>query len=143
MILAGCGQWPNALSDVLQYNAGSNAWAIVTHLTDARRNQAGTWLGATGKTSMYVLGGYNSNGGSVLQSSEIGPGQAVEVVAAIEAAGGDAEFVRADLESPDDVRALAGRAADVDILVNNAGVFPGGATHELPEATLDETFALT
>src|SRR5881396_266204 len=65
-----------------------------------------------------------------------------EVVAAIEAGGGEAEFVRADLESPDDVRALAERAADVDILVNNAGVFPVGATHELSEATFDETFAV-
>jgi NAD(P)-dependent dehydrogenase (short-subunit alcohol dehydrogenase family) len=33
-----------------------------------------------------------------------------EVVAAIEAAGGQAEFVRADLELPGDVRALAERA---------------------------------
>jgi len=65
-----------------------------------------------------------------------------EVVAAIEAKGGNAEFVGADLKSPDEVRALAGRAADVDILVNNAGVFPGGPTHELPEATFDETFAV-
>src|SRR5712671_5534121 len=47
-----------------------------------------------------------------------------------EAGGGEAEFVRADLESPDDVRALAERAAEVDILLNNAGVFPVGATHE-------------
>ena len=47
-----------------------------------------------------------------------------EVVAAIEAAGGEAEFVRADLESADDVRALAERAGEVGILVNNAGVFP-------------------
>ena len=65
-----------------------------------------------------------------------------EVVAAMEAEGGEAEFVRADLKSPDEVRALAERAADVDILVNNAGVFPGGPTHELPEATFDETFAV-
>src|SRR5207245_2986590 len=65
-----------------------------------------------------------------------------EVVAAIEAKGGEAEFVRADLKSPDEVRWLAERATDVDILVNNAGVFPGGATHELPEATFDETFAV-
>src|SRR6266446_8301498 len=57
-----------------------------------------------------------------------------EVVAAIEAAGGEAEFVAADLGSPADVRALAERAANVDILVNNAGVFPGGLTHELPES---------
>src|SRR3989442_3955925 len=65
-----------------------------------------------------------------------------EVVAAMEAKGGNAEFVGADLKSPDEVRALAGRADDVDILVNNAGVFPGGPTHELPEATFDETFAV-
>ena len=65
-----------------------------------------------------------------------------EVVAAIEAAGGEAEFVRADLESPADVRALAERAADVAILVNNAGVFPAGLTHELPEPLFDETFAV-
>jgi len=65
-----------------------------------------------------------------------------EVIAAIKAAGGAAEFVRADLESVDDVRALAARAAEVDILVNNAGVFPAGATHELSEAKFDETFAV-
>ena len=65
-----------------------------------------------------------------------------EVVAAIRAGGGEAEFVHANLESPDDVRALAQRAAEVDILVNNAGVFPVGATHELSEATFDETFAV-
>jgi NAD(P)-dependent dehydrogenase (short-subunit alcohol dehydrogenase family) len=65
-----------------------------------------------------------------------------EVVAAIEAAGGDAEFVHADLASADDVRTLATRASDVDILVNNAGVFPAGPTHELPEAAFDETFAV-
>jgi NAD(P)-dependent dehydrogenase (short-subunit alcohol dehydrogenase family) len=65
-----------------------------------------------------------------------------EVVAAIKAGGGEAEFVHANLESPDDVRALAQRAEDVDILVNNAGIFPVGATHELSEATFDETFAV-
>jgi NAD(P)-dependent dehydrogenase (short-subunit alcohol dehydrogenase family) len=65
-----------------------------------------------------------------------------EAVAAIEEAGGKAEFVRADLGSAEDVRALANRAADVDILVNNAGVFPGGLTHDLPESVFDETFAV-
>jgi NAD(P)-dependent dehydrogenase (short-subunit alcohol dehydrogenase family) len=65
-----------------------------------------------------------------------------QVVAAIEAAGGEAEFVRADLASAEDVRALAARASDIDILVNNAGVFPAGPTHELPESAFDETFAV-
>jgi NAD(P)-dependent dehydrogenase (short-subunit alcohol dehydrogenase family) len=78
-------------------------------------------------------------GASVLISGR-NDARGAEVVAAIETDGGEAEFVRADLESPDDVRALAKRAADVDILVNNAGVFPGGATHELSEMALDEAF---
>jgi NAD(P)-dependent dehydrogenase (short-subunit alcohol dehydrogenase family) len=65
-----------------------------------------------------------------------------EVVEAIRAAGGEAEFVRADLASADDVRALAAGASGIDILVNNAGVFPAGLTHELSEATFDETFAV-
>ena len=65
-----------------------------------------------------------------------------QVVAAIKADGGKAEFVRADLASPNDVRALAERATDVDILINNAGVFPGGRTHELSESAFNETFAV-
>jgi NAD(P)-dependent dehydrogenase (short-subunit alcohol dehydrogenase family) len=65
-----------------------------------------------------------------------------EVVAAIEAAGGEAGFVRADLGSAEDVRALAARAGDIDILVNNAGVFPAAPTHELAESQLDETLAV-
>jgi NAD(P)-dependent dehydrogenase (short-subunit alcohol dehydrogenase family) len=65
-----------------------------------------------------------------------------EVAAAIQEAGGEAEFIRTDLEKADDVRALAEHAGDVDVLVNNAGVFPGGPTHELPEAAFDEAFAV-
>ena len=61
-----------------------------------------------------------------------------EVVESIRQRGGDAEFVLADLTSADQVRELGRRAADVDILVNNAGVFPGGPTHEMAEAALDE-----
>src|SRR5207245_9869491 len=59
-----------------------------------------------------------------------------------EAKGGNEKFVGANIKSHDEVRPLAGRSAHVDILFNNAGVFPGGPTHELPEATFDETFAV-
>ncbi len=109
---------------------------------------AETWLGK----SALVTGGTSGIGrataealareGAYVLISGRSEARGAEVVAPIEAAGGEAEFVRADLESHDDVRTLAERAADVDILVNNAGVFPGGATHELPEATFDETFAV-
>lgn len=65
-----------------------------------------------------------------------------EVTAAIERAGGQAEFVAADLSRPSDVSALAERAGTVDILVNNAGVFPGGATHDITEAAFDDAFGV-
>src|SRR5260370_41113124 len=65
-----------------------------------------------------------------------------EVVAAIEAGGGEAGVGRAGLESRDDVRALAERVATGDILVHNAGGFPVGATPELSAATRYEAFAV-
>ncbi len=46
-----------------------------------------------------------------------------ETVAAIEAAGGTARFVGADLGDLDSVGQLAREAATVDVLVNNAGAF--------------------
>ena len=55
-----------------------------------------------------------------------------EVVSAIEAAGGSARFIAADLSEPDAATRLAADAGSVDVLVNNAGIFPFGATHEIP-----------
>jgi NAD(P)-dependent dehydrogenase (short-subunit alcohol dehydrogenase family) len=44
-------------------------------------------------------------------------------VAAIEAEGGTARFVAADLGDLDSVTQLAREAADADVLINNAGTF--------------------
>jgi NAD(P)-dependent dehydrogenase (short-subunit alcohol dehydrogenase family) len=63
-----------------------------------------------------------------------------EVVQAIEAAGGTARFIAADLASFGDVRRLAAAARDVEVLVNNAGVFPGGPTDQTTEEAFDLTF---
>ena len=54
------------------------------------------------------------------------------VVAAIEAEGGQARFIAADLSQPDGAAQLAAEAGEVDVLVNNAGIFPFGASHEIP-----------
>jgi short-subunit dehydrogenase len=43
-----------------------------------------------------------------------------QTVAAIEAEGGRAEFIAADLNDIKSVRRLAERAGDVDVLINNA-----------------------
>jgi NAD(P)-dependent dehydrogenase (short-subunit alcohol dehydrogenase family) len=60
------------------------------------------------------------------------------VVASIQAKGGKADFVAADLRSADSARSFARRAIEfggghVDILVNNAAIFPMGPTPEIGE----------
>ena len=70
-----------------------------------------------------------------------------QVVAAIRAAGGKADFAAASLTDEASARDLARRAVElggghVDILVNNAGVFPFGPTHEASEADFDGVYAV-
>ena len=70
-----------------------------------------------------------------------------QVVAAIRADGGRADFVAVDLGDEDSARQLARRATElgdghVDVLVNNAGIFPVGPTHEASEADFDQVFAV-
>jgi NAD(P)-dependent dehydrogenase (short-subunit alcohol dehydrogenase family) len=62
-------------------------------------------------------------------------------VRSIEAAGGHARFVGADLGDADDVTRLATEAGDVDVLVNNGGFSWFGPTTELEVATFDALFA--
>jgi NAD(P)-dependent dehydrogenase (short-subunit alcohol dehydrogenase family) len=64
-----------------------------------------------------------------------------EVVGAIEAQGGRARFVAADLGDVAAVRGLVDEVGIVDVLVNNAGASWFGPTAELNEATFDELFA--
>ncbi|MDB4941597.1 MAG: family NAD(P)-dependent oxidoreductase [Labilithrix sp.] len=63
-----------------------------------------------------------------------------ETVAEIEAAGGKARFIGADLAQPDEVARLAKEAGAVDILVNNAGISAFGPTAQLPLETYDALF---
>ncbi|TWD17561.1 NAD(P)-dependent dehydrogenase (short-subunit alcohol dehydrogenase family) [Streptomyces sp. T12] len=53
-----------------------------------------------------------------------------ETVAAIEAVGGKARFVAADLSDLASVHRLAGESGNVDVLVNNAGAYPFAPTLE-------------
>ena len=70
-----------------------------------------------------------------------------QVVSAIRARGGKADFVAADLGDAASAGQLARRAAElgggrVDVLVNNAGAFPFKPTAEVTEEEFDATFAL-
>ncbi|MFG1707996.1 SDR family NAD(P)-dependent oxidoreductase [Nonomuraea sp. M3C6] len=68
------------------------------------------------------------------------------VVQEIRSAGGQADFVAADLRDESSARSLAAQARDlvghVDVLVNNAGIYPFGPTHETSEQDFDAVFAL-
>ena len=64
-----------------------------------------------------------------------------QTVKEIQAAGGQASFVRADLSDPVELRRLADEAGDVDVLVNNAGFSWFGATADLDVDAFDALFA--
>jgi hypothetical protein len=70
--VAGCGQFPTAVADVLQYDAVGDSWSVIGALNVVRRNHAGAVYGSARKPKLFVLGGYDSTGGVVLSSSEIG-----------------------------------------------------------------------
>ena len=63
-----------------------------------------------------------------------------DTVAAIEAEGGTARFVAADLGDLDSAAQLAEEAADADVLVNNAGMFAFGPTAEQDVASFESMF---
>jgi NAD(P)-dependent dehydrogenase (short-subunit alcohol dehydrogenase family) len=58
----------------------------------------------------------------------------------IEAAGGQARFIAADLNDPADIRRLAADAGDIDVLVNNAGHSFWGPTEETSVEDFDSLF---
>jgi NAD(P)-dependent dehydrogenase (short-subunit alcohol dehydrogenase family) len=62
------------------------------------------------------------------------------VVDEIEAAGGQARFIRADLSDPDDIQRLAAEAGEIDVLVNNAGHSIWGPTEETSVEDFDSVF---
>jgi len=71
-----------------------------------------------------------------------------EVITAIRALGGRADFVGANLDgsaaasarlAAEAMRVLGGR---IDVLVNNAGIFPGSTTPATAEQTFDEVYAV-
>lgn len=70
-----------------------------------------------------------------------------KTIAAIRAAGGQADFIQSDLQDASSAREVARRAVElgnghVDILINNAGIYPFGPTHETSEELFDKVYSL-
>lgn len=102
--------------------------------------------GAAGGIGRAATARFAAEGASVV-AVDLDPEGLAEIVAAVEAAGGSAHAVRADVTQSADVEAYVGAAVDrfggVDVLFNNAGV--EGAVSPLeayPEATFDNVMAV-
>ena len=102
--------------------------------------------GATSGIGPATAAALAENGAHVLVAGRNAQ-RGAEVVAAIRARGGKADFLPADLRDADSARAVARRATElgdgrVDILVNNAGAFPFKPTAEVTEEEFDAAYAL-
>ena len=83
--------------------------------------------------------------GARVLAAGLQPEELRETVAAIEAAGGEAVAIQADVSDPAQIEAVAARAQEAfggaDILVNNAAIYPLGPWHEADAAEWDAVFA--
>jgi NAD(P)-dependent dehydrogenase (short-subunit alcohol dehydrogenase family) len=64
-----------------------------------------------------------------------------ETVDEITSAGGQARFVKADLEDPADIERLTAEVGEIDVLVNNAGRSVWAPTEDMKAADFDSMFA--
>ncbi|MCW2529631.1 MAG: family NAD(P)-dependent oxidoreductase [Pseudonocardiales bacterium] len=103
----------------------------------------------TGKTALVTgstsgIGEATAHALAELGASVIVTGRNAErgarVVEKIEADGGSARFVAADLSDPDQITRLAEAAGEVDVLINNAGHSWFGPTADLDVDTFDAMF---
>ena len=106
--------------------AGRSTMALVTGATSGIGRAVALRLGADGMTV-------------IVHGRDAGRGAAT--VKQIEADGGKARFLAADLGNAGDVSRLAAEAGEVDVLVNNGGFSWFGPTPELDPATFDALFA--
>ena len=121
---------------------------MVLHMDDAEKGITGKTALVTGATSgigkatavaLGRLGAY-----VIVSGRDDRRGEAV--VDAILSAGGEAQFIKADLGDPSSAHELARRALElsggqIDILVNNAGVFPFGPTADVTDEVFDAVYA--
>lgn len=109
----------------------------------------------SGKTALVTGGTSGIGRAAALALARLGARVAVsgrdehrgnQVVKEIIAAGGQGEFISAELKDAASARALAARAIEqlreVDILVNTAGMYPFGPTEAMTEEDFDAVFDL-
>jgi NAD(P)-dependent dehydrogenase (short-subunit alcohol dehydrogenase family) len=96
--------------------------------------------GATGGLGAAIARALGREGANVLVLGRDAD-RGATTVAAVQDAGGQAEFVTADLSDPQRLGELAEEVGDIEILVNNAGFAIWGATPDLGLDEFDRMFA--
>src|ERR1700726_3335283 len=96
--------------------------------------------GATGGLGGAIARALGRDGAHVLVLGRDAD-RGARTVAAVEEAGGRAEFVAADLSDPQRLAELAAEVGDIEILINNAGFSLWGATPDLRVDEFDRMFA--
>jgi NAD(P)-dependent dehydrogenase (short-subunit alcohol dehydrogenase family) len=104
--------------------------------------------GATGSIGREIAVAFAREGARVVVSGR-DPRRGADVVEEIRSAGGQADFIAADLDgSPEVSRELATEATrilegQIDVLVNNAGIFPPSpSSAATDEDTFDQVYAV-
>ncbi|MGW7694726.1 SDR family NAD(P)-dependent oxidoreductase [Streptomyces asiaticus] len=103
--------------------------------------------GATSNIGRAIAERFAAEGAHVVVSGRSAE-RGTEVVDAIRARGGRADFVQADLDGGAEAsRALAEEAwsvlgGGIDVLVNNAGIYPGDSTADTDEKSFDHVYAV-
>ena len=120
----------------------------MVHSTSARlAGKTALVTGATSNIGRAIAIAFAAEGAHVAVSGR-DRDRGAAVIKEIEAAGGRADFIPADLDgSAAQSQDLAEVAATllggrIDVLVNNAGIYPGPATPATDEATFDEVYAV-
>ena len=115
----------------------------MTASTDVERGLEGQTALVTGATSGLgrAIALRIARDGATVVVSGRNPERGAETVRAIEAEGGAARFVSADLEDPGAVSRMAADLGEVDVLVNNAGFSSWGPTAGFDLAAFDGMFS--
>ncbi len=108
---------------------------------DRLRDKVAIVTGAGSGIGRAVAVAFGREGAKVLVSDSRTDGGGEATVTAIQAEGGEALYVAADVSKEDDVirlvRAAVDRFGRLDVMVNNAGVMRVGPVTELTEADFD------
>jgi NAD(P)-dependent dehydrogenase (short-subunit alcohol dehydrogenase family) len=120
----------------------------VVHSTTSRlADQTALVTGSTSNIGRAIALAFAAEGAHVVIAGR-NPDRGKAVLTEIEAAGGRADFIAADLDgSAARSRELAEKSAvrlggRIDILVNNAGIYPGAVTADTDETTFDRVYAV-